>query len=218
MTLACAFAYELACKFVGKQVPPSRTELDLMNSMFDYPVPVLGFVAYCSNTGKTTLLKQVIALLKIKGVRVGIVKHCHHEIQIDKPGKDSYELRKAGAEQAILASSNGWALMKEHETPSYPKLEYLLERMDTKQLDIVLLEGFRQDTVPKIEVSRAALNTPLLCESTDNPELARSIVALVTDDAKECENRSIPVLALNQPETVVAFVEDWIRTSTILPR
>jgi len=187
-----------------------------MSQQFDYPLPVLGFVAYCSNTGKTTLLKRVISLLKQKGVRVGIVKHCHHEIQIDKPGKDSYELRKAGAEQAILASSNGWALMMEHETPSYPKLEYLLERMDTAILDVVLLEGFRQDSVPKVEVSRAELNTPLLCESVENPGLANSVVALVTD-AKGAAGTTlkrgtsgISILPLNQPEEVVVFIERWI--------
>ncbi len=188
-----------------------------MSHQFDYPLPVLGFVAYCSNTGKTTLLKQVISLLKQKSVRVGVIKHCHHEIQIDKPGKDSYELRKAGAEQAILASSNGWALMMEHETPIYPKLEYLLERMDTAMLDVVLLEGFRQDSVPKVEVSRAELNTPLLCESVDNPELAHSVVALVTD-AKELDANArkygaggVSVLPLNQPEKVAEFIEGWIK-------
>ncbi|OUR87860.1 molybdopterin-guanine dinucleotide biosynthesis protein B [Gammaproteobacteria bacterium 42_54_T18] len=187
-----------------------------MNSQFDYPLPVLGFVAYCSNTGKTTLLKQVISLLKNKGVRVGIVKHCHHEIQIDKPGKDSYELRKAGAEQAILASSNGWALMMENEVPAYPKLEYLLERMDTEMLDVVLLEGFRQGLVPKVEVSRAELNTPLLCESVDSPELARSVVALVTDAddlierALKREQEGMSVLPLNHPQEVVVFIERWI--------
>ncbi len=192
-----------------------------MSLQFDYPLPVLGFVAYCSNTGKTTLLKQVISLLKQKGVRVGIVKHCHHEIQIDKPGKDSYELRKAGAEQAILASSNGWALMVEHEMPMYPKLEYLLERMDTATLDVVLLEGFRQGAVPKVEVYRKALNTPLLCESVDSPELASSIVALVTDDKGLIESEvkgdvkvgpdEMSVLPLNKPEDVVAFIESWIQ-------
>ena len=187
-----------------------------MSHQFDYPLPVLGFVAYCSNTGKTTLLKQVISLLKQKGVRVGIVKHCHHEIQIDKPGKDSYELRKAGAEQAILASSNGWALMMEHETPAYPKLAYLLERMDTAMLDVVLLEGFRQGSVPKVEVNRAELDTPLLCESTDNSELADSVVALVTDakmlneSALKYGSGAISVLPLNEPEKVVGFIENWI--------
>lgn len=187
-----------------------------MSQKFNYPLPVLGFVAYCSNTGKTTLLKQVISLLKQKGVRVGIVKHCHHEIQIDKPGKDSYELRKAGAEQAILASSNGWALMMEHETPTYPKLSYLLERMDTAMLDVVLLEGFRQGVVPKVEVSRSELNTPLLCESVDNLELASSVVALVSDNKGligsdlNTATSDIPVLPLNHPEVVVEFIEGWI--------
>ena len=177
-----------------------------MNLMFEYQLPVLGFVAYCSNTGKTTLLKQVITSLKQRGVRVGIVKHCHHEIQIDKPGKDSYELRKAGAEQAVLASANGWALMVEHDEPEYPKLEYLLDRMDTDQLDVVLLEGFRQSEIPKVEVSRGVLGTPLLC---DNPEISDSIVALVSDI--EHEDKSIPVLSLNKPEQVVEFVEQWIQ-------
>ncbi|PCJ45757.1 MAG: molybdopterin-guanine dinucleotide biosynthesis protein B [Moraxellaceae bacterium] len=176
-----------------------------MNSMFNYPLPVLGFVAYCSNTGKTTLLKQVITLLKQKGRHVGIIKHCHHEIEIDKPGKDSYELRRAGAEQAVLASVNGWALMVEHEIPTYPALEYLLERMDTAQLDIVLLEGFRQEGIPKIEVVRAELEAPLLC---DDPAYADSIVALATDI--EYTDRNLPILALDKPEQVVQFIEAWM--------
>jgi len=170
-----------------------------------FPLPVLGFVAYCSNSGKTTLLKQVIALLKQQGIRVGIIKHCHHEIQIDKPGKDSYELRKAGAEQAILASVNGWALMMENEEPQYPELSYLLARMDTDQLDVVLLEGFRQSGLPKIEVSRRELNTPLLCQSPDGDS---TIIAVATDGA--IADSPVPILDLNNPTEVVAFIQAWI--------
>jgi len=170
-----------------------------------FPLPVLGFVAYCSNSGKTTLLRRVISLLKQQGVRVGIVKHCHHEIQIDKPGKDSYELRKAGAEQAVLASANGWALMVEHEQPQYPELSYLLERMDTDQLDVVLLEGFRQSGLPKIEVSRNELNTPLMCQSPDGEN---TIIAVATDGI--IADSPVPVLDLNNPAEVVEFIQKWI--------
>lgn len=172
-----------------------------------FPIPVLGFVAYCSNMGKTTLLKHVISTLKQRGLRVGIVKHCHHEIQIDKPGKDSYELRKAGAEQAILASANGWALMVEHEVPSYPELGYLLERMDTDNLDIVLLEGFRQGGIPKIEVSRKALGTPLL---SADPAIRQSIVALVTDDDAAEPMKGVDLLPLGDVGAVVEFVMQWV--------
>lgn len=181
----------------------------------NFSVPVLGFVAYCSNMGKTTLLKQVISALNEKSIRVGIVKHCHHEIQIDKPGKDSYELRKAGAEQAVLASNNGWALMVEHQTPEYPKLEYLLERMDTDNLDIVLLEGFRQEDIPKIEVSRNDVDAPLLCQDSVS---GASIVALVTDRKEVKDLRDdIVVLPLATPNAVVEFVLDWIDLNSLPP-
>ena len=92
-------------------------------------------------TGKTTLLKKLIPELRARGIRPGLIKHTHHNMDVDKPGKDSYELRKAGAAQTLVASQQRWALMV--ETPEEPELDlaYLVSRMDAATLDLVLVEG-----------------------------------------------------------------------------
>ena len=116
--------------------------------------PVLAISAW-SGTGKTTLLKKLIPALCARGIRPGLIKHTHHNMDVDKPGKDSYELRKAGAAQTMVASSQRWALMT--ETPDEPPLElaYLVSRMDHSTLDLVLVEGFKHETVPKILLFRS---------------------------------------------------------------
>ena len=81
--------------------------------MIDFPIPLVGFAAY-SGTGKTTLLRKIIPLLAEKGLRVGMVKHTHHNIDVDHPGKDSYELRKSGTAQMVLASPKRTTLIVEH--------------------------------------------------------------------------------------------------------
>ncbi|MCT8345237.1 molybdopterin-guanine dinucleotide biosynthesis protein MobB, partial [Photorhabdus kleinii] len=112
-------------------------------------LPLLGITAY-SGTGKTTLLKQVIPLLRQRQIRVGLIKHTHHDVDVDKPGKDSYELRKAGAEQTLVANQQRWALMT--ETPDLMKvdLNYLASRFDLNLLDLILVEGFKDEPINKI--------------------------------------------------------------------
>ncbi len=104
--------------------------------------PLLAIAAW-SGTGKTTLLKRLIPELCVRGLRPGLIKHTHHDMDVDKPGKDSYELRKAGAAQTIVASEQRWALMT--ETPETPELDltWLVSRMDASKLDLVLVEGFK---------------------------------------------------------------------------
>ena len=99
--------------------------------------------------GKTTLLKKLIPELRARGIRPGLIKHTHHNMDVDKPGKDSYELRKAGAAQTLVASQQRWALMV--ETPEEPELDlaYLVSRMDGSTLDMVLVEGFKHEPVAK---------------------------------------------------------------------
>lgn len=111
--------------------------------------PLLAIAAW-SGTGKTTLLKRLIPELCVRGLRPGLIKHTHHDMDVDKPGKDSYELRKAGAAQTIVASEQRWALMT--ETPETPELDltWLVSRMDASKLDVVLVEGFKHEPVPKI--------------------------------------------------------------------
>ncbi|EMG9774581.1 molybdopterin-guanine dinucleotide biosynthesis protein B, partial [Klebsiella aerogenes] len=116
-------------------------------------IPLLAIAAW-SGTGKTTLLKRLIPELCAKGLRPGLIKHTHHDMDVDKPGKDSYELRKAGASQTIVASKQRWALMT--ETPDEPELDlqWLVSRMDPDKLDFVLVEGFKYEPVPKILLFR----------------------------------------------------------------
>ncbi len=116
-------------------------------------IPLLAIAAW-SGTGKTTLLKRLIPELCALGLRPGLIKHTHHDMDVDKPGKDSYELRKAGAVQTIVASEQRWALMT--ETPEKPELDltWLVSRMDASKLDLVLVEGFKHEPVPKILLFR----------------------------------------------------------------
>lgn len=167
-------------------------------------VPVLGFAAY-SGTGKTTLLKQIIPLLKQKGLRVGIIKHAHHNFDIDHPGKDSYELRKSGADTMLIASSKRWALMVENENDdSDPSLLSLIEQIDTDSVDLILVEGFKHEFFPKIELRREQLNKDFLY-----PEDA-SIIAIATDSplTGNRKYRDINQLDINSPEQIATFICD----------
>jgi molybdopterin-guanine dinucleotide biosynthesis protein MobB len=119
---------------------------------------ILGFIAN-SGTGKTSLLLKLIPLLKAKGLKVAIIKHSHHNFDIDHPGKDSYRLRHAGADQMLIASRRRWALMVELEDQNLeePNLEQLISKLDQENLDLILVEGFKHEAIPKIEVHRPNL-------------------------------------------------------------
>lgn len=173
-----------------------------MDSVFTQP-PVLGFAAY-SGTGKTTLLTQLIPLLADRGVRVGVIKHSHHDFDIDQPGKDSYRLRKAGAQQMLIASPHRSALIEEYANIREPQLHELLGQLNREQLDLVLVEGFRHVAFAKIEIHRAATGKPLLY-----PDDA-SIIAIACDTAIDTP---LPRLALNQPQDIVEFVLDFINSN-----
>lgn len=161
-------------------------------------VPVVGLAAV-SGTGKTTLLLKMIPLLRARGARVGLIKRAHHTFDTDKPGKDSYELRKAGAAQVLIGSDHRWALVVENEAPAPPTLEGLLARLPTERLDLVIVEGFKADPIPKIEIHRPSLGHPLLAASDAN------VIAVATDEP-ETLRLGIPVLDLNWAEDVAAFV------------
>ena len=171
--------------------------------MLSSPIPVLGFAAY-SGTGKTTLLKRLIPLLRRRGVKIGLVKHAHHDFDPDIPGKDSYELRKAGAAQVLVASHRRWALVTERDRVEEPQLQRELERMDHQLLDLILVEGFKHERFPKIELHRPALGKPLI-----HPE-DPSVIAVATD-ADLAETRDLPRLDLNDPSEIADFVGAWLR-------
>ncbi|MFA9460772.1 molybdopterin-guanine dinucleotide biosynthesis protein B [Thiohalorhabdus methylotrophus] len=169
-----------------------------------FPKPVLGFVAY-SGTGKTTLLTRLIPLLREAGLRVGLVKHAHHGFDPDIPGKDSYRLRKAGAAQTLVASPRRWALFTEEPEEGEAPLAAMLERLDPGRLDLVLVEGFRGEDIPKIEVHRPALGQPALY-----PEL-EGIIAVALDAPPELDFGNLPLLDINRPETVAACIQVEMR-------
>lgn len=164
-------------------------------------IPTLAISAY-SGTGKTTLLKQLIPLLRSRNIRPGLIKHTHHDMDIDIPGKDSYELRKAGAEQTIVASQQRWALMT--ETPESPplSLSYLVSRMDTSSLDLVLVEGFKHEEIAKILLYRQDAG-----HSLNRLAIDHHVIALASD--VPCDV-SVPVLPLNEPEKIADFIYQWL--------
>src|SRR5690606_11123509 len=114
-----------------------------------------------SGSGKTTLLVRLIPALTARGLSVSTVKHAHHNFDIDRPGKDSFRHRDAGATEVMVASGHRWALMREHRGATEPTLNELLARM--APVDLVIVEGFKWDPHPKLEVHRPALGKPLIC-------------------------------------------------------
>jgi molybdopterin-guanine dinucleotide biosynthesis protein B len=164
----------------------------------------MGFAAF-SGTGKTTLLRALVGLLRQRGLRVGVVKHAHHDFDIDHPGKDSYELRAAGATRTVVASRRRWALLVELAEPrDEPSLADLLPTMCTSDVDLVLVEGFKHEPIPKIELHRAVLGHPLLFPQDP------SIVAVATDGPIDLPG-TLPRLDLDRPVQVLDFVLAYLR-------
>ena len=165
-------------------------------------VPVVGFVAF-SGTGKTTLLKRLIPLLRGRGLRLAAVKHSHHKFDIDKPGKDSYELRKAGVGQMLVASRVRWALMVENEAErEEPSLNEFIGHLDQEAIDLILVEGFKHERFAKIELHRPELGHPLLYPDDED------IIALASNapEAPDPAARPLPLLGLDRPEDIADFL------------
>ncbi|MCT9846555.1 molybdopterin-guanine dinucleotide biosynthesis protein MobB [Leclercia adecarboxylata ATCC 23216 = NBRC 102595] len=166
-------------------------------------IPVLAIAAW-SGTGKTTLLKVIIPALCARGVRPGLIKHTHHNMDIDTPGKDSYELRKAGAAQTIVASSQRWALMTETPDEEQIDLTYLISRMDHSTLDLMLVEGFKHEPVAKILLFRSDIGHDI-----NELTLDEHVIAVASDIPLSLQ---VPVLDINDAEGVVDFILQWKQT------
>ena len=161
-------------------------------------VPLLGFAA-ASGTGKTTLLEQIIPILKQQGIRVGLIKHSHHNFQIDQPGKDSFRLRTAGASPVMLVSTHRRAIITEIVPTQEPRLDEELKLFDQSQVDLVLVEGFKAEPFPKVELHRPSLKQPLLYPT--DPD----IIAIASDELLELPEH-LPNLDINQPQMIVDFI------------
>jgi molybdopterin-guanine dinucleotide biosynthesis protein MobB len=164
--------------------------------------PVLGFAAY-SGTGKTTLLVQLLPRLRAAGLRIGMIKHAHHRFEIDHPGKDSYELRKAGASQMLITSSRRWALVTDLDDEHDAVLQEALERLDQRELDLILVEGFKHEAFPKIELHRPTVGDALIFPDDPN------VIAIATD-APFPQPTTLPVLDLNDVDAIADFVRRFL--------
>jgi molybdopterin-guanine dinucleotide biosynthesis protein B len=150
-----------------------------------------------SGTGKTTLTVRLIPILVRRGLAVSTMKHAHHSFDVDKPGKDSYEHRMAGATEVMVTSGHRWALMHELRGAEEPGVEALVAHMSA--VDLLLIEGFKRHAHDKLEVHRPALGQPFLFP--DDPR-----VVAVASDAPIGDCGGLPVLDLNDAEAVARFI------------
>lgn len=171
-------------------------------------VPAIGFAAF-SGVGKTTLLRRLIPLLNESGLRVGVLKKTHHAVEIDRPGKDSHVLRMAGARAVMLSAPDRRILIVEREAARpEPDLREELAGFDASEVDIVLVEGYRQASFPKIELRRAGLNHPPLYP--EDP----CVIAVATDVALPLAP-GIPCLDLDNPRQIADFVLERLRSGAL---
>ncbi|OEE66158.1 molybdopterin-guanine dinucleotide biosynthesis protein B [Enterovibrio norvegicus FF-33] len=170
------------------------------------PTPVLGFAGF-SGSGKTTLLEAVIPQLNAVGLRVGLVKHSHHDIEPDSPRKDSYRLRYAGSDQLLLATAKRHMLFFEYHDnlDREPSLQECLNQLDHSRLDIVLVEGFRDAVLTKVEVHRPAHGKPTLFSHDSN------IIAVACDKPlASLTDGNMTSLDLNNADEVASFIRLWL--------
>ncbi|GGH27178.1 molybdopterin-guanine dinucleotide biosynthesis protein MobB [Alsobacter metallidurans] len=169
---------------------------------------VIGLAGW-SGSGKTTLLTALIPLLTARGLLVSTVKHAHHAFDVDTPGKDSWVHRQAGASEVLVSSATRWALMHEHRGAPEPRLAELLGKLSP--CDLVIVEGFKREPIPKLEIWRAAVGKPPL--HADDP----GIILVASDDP--CPAARVPVLPLREPVRVAeALLEAAQPISHVLAR
>jgi molybdopterin-guanine dinucleotide biosynthesis protein B len=157
---------------------------------------VIGLAGW-SGSGKTTLITKVIPVLVGRGLKVATIKHAHHAFDIDRPGKDSWQHREAGAAEVVVASSRRWAVVHELRDEPEPTLEELLAKLSPA--DLVIIEGFKRHAHPKLEIYRAAVGKPLIYPQDD------CVVAIASD--APLPHAQLPVLMLDDIEGIANVLQ-----------
>lgn len=160
---------------------------------------LLGITGY-SGTGKTTLLEKLIPKLTACQIKVGLIKHSHHNVEVDKPGKDSHRLRVAGANPTMVVCEERWALMTETPTQAVD-FQQLIAKFDPETVDLILVEGFKHEPIAKIQLHRQAIEKPL-------PELDEWTIATATDYPLARANR----LDINDIDKIADFIRQWLKS------
>ncbi len=155
---------------------------------------VYGVVGW-KNAGKTTLMERLVSEITGRGFTVSTIKHAHHVFDVDRPGKDSYRHREAGAQEVLVASGARWALMHELRDAEEPPLEHFLSRMSP--VDLILIEGYKRDAHDKVEAYRAETGAPLI--GADDP----TVKAIATNDPIDAVQ---PLLPLDDPKVIADFI------------
>jgi len=151
------------------------------------------------NAGKTGLMERLVAEINGRGHSVSTLKHAHHTFDVDHPGKDSHRHRLAGASQVLLASTERWALMNEHRGAEEPSLSELLAKLEP--VDVVLIEGWKRDSHPKVEAWRAETGNPLI--APNDP----TILAVASDTSFEIDR---PMFDLDDTAAIANFILDYL--------
>ena len=159
---------------------------------------IIGIAGY-SGSGKTTLIEKVIPLLVGEGLRVSLIKHAHHEFDVDQPGKDSWRHRQAGCAEVLVSSSERWALMHELRGAAEPTLQEQLRLFGP--CDLVIVEGYKKEPIPRVEVHRRSGHTPLLYP--DDPH----VVAVATDEPLDT---ALPQLDVDDAGAVARFIIQYL--------
>lgn len=156
---------------------------------------IFGLVGW-SGSGKTTLMVKLLPELVARGIRVSTMKHAHHAFDVDKPGKDSFEHRAAGASEVLVTSANRWALMHENRTAPEPTIEELVRHMSP--VDLLLIEGFKDHAHDKMEIYRPAIGKPLI-------QLNDPLIRAVASDGPVAA-ATVPVLNLSDTEGLADYI------------
>ena len=153
-------------------------------------------IAGWSGAGKTTLIERLLPVLKARGLTVSVIKHAHERFDIDRPGKDSFRMREAGSHEVLISSPKRWALMHEVIDAPEPRLADLLPRLGP--CDVVLVEGFKRDPIPKLEVHRASVGKPLLAPSDPH------VIGVASDGPVETDR---VLLSLDDLDAIASLIE-----------